>query len=241
MFSYDINSPINIFHQPTTRSQWDSPISDTSELKFKKLQLPPQNGIISPPRYPPSAFTQLSSPDAWKPMSNQASFQHQPAMLASSPRGAIREAHGPVDGPGLAASHPSAYHSLSGHSQSQSHSHSERASQSHNASLAPEIAISFASASSLMGSPTRPSKLQVVNESAGMSSSSHSNQSQHSSQQPASLSAPTSPTLSLGQPVTIEAELTKQNLYKTELCRNWRETGLCRYGNKCQVRCVSGF
>jgi len=32
----------------------------------------------------------------------------------------------------------------------------------------------------------------------------------------------------------IEAELTKQNLFKTELCRNWQETGLCRYGPKCQ-------
>jgi len=25
------------------------------------------------------------------------------------------------------------------------------------------------------------------------------------------------------------------NLYKTELCRSWEETGQCRYGNKCQV------
>jgi len=34
--------------------------------------------------------------------------------------------------------------------------------------------------------------------------------------------------------VDIEAELTKQNLYKTELCQSWRETGSCRYGTKCQ-------
>jgi hypothetical protein len=32
----------------------------------------------------------------------------------------------------------------------------------------------------------------------------------------------------------IEAELTRQSLYKTELCRNWTQTGACRYGPKCQ-------
>lgn len=32
----------------------------------------------------------------------------------------------------------------------------------------------------------------------------------------------------------IEEELTHQNLYKTELCRSWQETGSCRYGSKCQ-------
>lgn len=26
----------------------------------------------------------------------------------------------------------------------------------------------------------------------------------------------------------------KQNLYKTELCRSWMEKGICRYGHKCQ-------
>jgi len=34
--------------------------------------------------------------------------------------------------------------------------------------------------------------------------------------------------------VDIEAELTKQNLYKTEQCQSWIETGSCRYGTKCQ-------
>jgi len=34
--------------------------------------------------------------------------------------------------------------------------------------------------------------------------------------------------------VVIEEELSKQNLYKTELCRSFQETGLCRYGHKCQ-------
>jgi len=34
--------------------------------------------------------------------------------------------------------------------------------------------------------------------------------------------------------VDIEEELTKQNLYKTELCQSWMETGSCRYGPKCQ-------
>jgi len=32
----------------------------------------------------------------------------------------------------------------------------------------------------------------------------------------------------------IEAELNRQNLYKTELCLSWAETGTCRYGPKCQ-------
>lgn len=32
----------------------------------------------------------------------------------------------------------------------------------------------------------------------------------------------------------IEDELLKQNLYKTELCRSFAETGICRYGHKCQ-------
>jgi len=34
--------------------------------------------------------------------------------------------------------------------------------------------------------------------------------------------------------IDIEAELTKQNLYKTEICQSWTETGSCRYGTKCQ-------
>lgn len=32
----------------------------------------------------------------------------------------------------------------------------------------------------------------------------------------------------------IEAELNRQNLYKTELCLSFAETGTCRYGPKCQ-------
>jgi butyrate response factor 1 len=32
----------------------------------------------------------------------------------------------------------------------------------------------------------------------------------------------------------IEEELSKQNLYKTELCRSFQDTGICRYGHKCQ-------
>eukprot|EP01116_Phalansterium_solitarium_P005509 TRINITY_DN1721_c0_g1_i1.p1 TRINITY_DN1721_c0_g1~~TRINITY_DN1721_c0_g1_i1.p1 ORF type:complete len:332 (+),score=67.63 TRINITY_DN1721_c0_g1_i1:414-1409(+) len=33
---------------------------------------------------------------------------------------------------------------------------------------------------------------------------------------------------------SIEDELSKQSLYKTELCRSFSETGVCRYGHKCQ-------
>jgi len=32
----------------------------------------------------------------------------------------------------------------------------------------------------------------------------------------------------------IEAELSRQNLYKTELCRSWIESASCKYGTKCQ-------
>lgn len=35
-------------------------------------------------------------------------------------------------------------------------------------------------------------------------------------------------------PVVERADSKKMNLYKTELCRSWEETGTCRYGNKCQ-------
>ncbi|CEP12947.1 hypothetical protein [Parasitella parasitica] len=31
-----------------------------------------------------------------------------------------------------------------------------------------------------------------------------------------------------------DAEKKQKSLYKTELCRNWEESGHCRYGNKCQ-------
>uniref|UniRef100_A0A6B2LK09 C3H1-type domain-containing protein n=1 Tax=Arcella intermedia TaxID=1963864 RepID=A0A6B2LK09_9EUKA len=34
--------------------------------------------------------------------------------------------------------------------------------------------------------------------------------------------------------IDIEAELNGQNLYKTELCQGWLQTGACRYGEKCQ-------
>jgi len=32
----------------------------------------------------------------------------------------------------------------------------------------------------------------------------------------------------------IEDEIQRQNLYKTELCRSFQDTGICRYGHKCQ-------
>jgi len=34
--------------------------------------------------------------------------------------------------------------------------------------------------------------------------------------------------------VNIEDELSKQSLYKTEMCRSFMDTGNCRYGTKCQ-------
>lgn len=35
-------------------------------------------------------------------------------------------------------------------------------------------------------------------------------------------------------PAPLEDEINAQNLYKTELCRSFEETGNCRYGTKCQ-------
>jgi len=32
----------------------------------------------------------------------------------------------------------------------------------------------------------------------------------------------------------MDEEMMKQNLYKTELCRSYVDTGVCRYGHKCQ-------
>ncbi|KAI9364867.1 hypothetical protein DFJ73DRAFT_619839, partial [Zopfochytrium polystomum] len=32
----------------------------------------------------------------------------------------------------------------------------------------------------------------------------------------------------------FDKDAKKANLYKTELCRSWEETGHCRYGAKCQ-------
>mmetsp|Transcript_16251 Transcript_16251/g.33458 ORF Transcript_16251/g.33458 Transcript_16251/m.33458 type:complete len:372 (-) Transcript_16251:78-1193(-) len=37
-----------------------------------------------------------------------------------------------------------------------------------------------------------------------------------------------------GKKKKIEQEISGQNLYKTELCRSFQETGDCRYGTKCQ-------
>jgi len=34
--------------------------------------------------------------------------------------------------------------------------------------------------------------------------------------------------------IDIESELSRQNLYKTELCRSWVESATCKYGTKCQ-------
>jgi len=56
--------------------------------------------------------------------------------------------------------------------------------------------------------------------------------------QPISTSTPTpipSPTSApVEEDKQIEEEISKQNLYKTELCRSFRDTGACRYGHKCQ-------
>jgi len=38
----------------------------------------------------------------------------------------------------------------------------------------------------------------------------------------------------LEKPAAVDDEVAKQSLYKTELCRSFVETGVCRYGHKCQ-------
>lgn len=152
MFSYDMNSPIH-YNMFNADKSWDgttlyAPSTEPNLLKIKKLQLPLQNGVISPPKLPPSAFTHISSPDAWKPMP-----------------------------PSTAA----------------------------------------------VGTPfSSPVKKAVKKEEA--------NDVKALSQDETDLNS-----LDAGaKSQEIESELTKQNLYKTELCRNWKETGVCRYGTKCQ-------
>jgi hypothetical protein len=47
-------------------------------------------------------------------------------------------------------------------------------------------------------------------------------------------SADFSPYSRIPRNIDIEAELSRQNLYKTELCRSWVESATCKYGSKCQ-------
>jgi len=47
-------------------------------------------------------------------------------------------------------------------------------------------------------------------------------------------SSPTKKSQDELQMTGIEQDHAKQNLYKTEMCRNFKETGHCRYGYKCQ-------
>jgi len=126
-FAYKMN---NMF-TPSSNIVWDgnSAYTSNNEPKIKKIQLPQQNGIISPPKFPPSAFTQLSSPDAWKPQIST----NTTANNSASP-------------------------------------------------------VKTATATNGSSSPAK----------------------------------------------ATESTETKQNLYKTELCKNFVETGQCRYGTKCQ-------
>jgi len=133
LFAYQMN---NMFI-PSSNIVWDgnSVYSNSTEPKIKKIPLPQQNRVISPPVLPPSAFTQISSKnpsDAWKP--NITANQ-------------------------------------------------------------PEISNSVTPSTIATSSPKNPSDSKDA--------------------------------------TTLETE-PKQNLYKTELCRNFVETGQCRYSSKCQ-------
>jgi len=137
-----MNSPIHYNMFNSTDKSWDGTTlyatnTEPNLLKVKKLQLPIQNGVISPPKLPPSAFTHISSPDAWKPMPSSA-----------------------------------------------------------------------------VGSPVK-TKIDFKKEEVAKVKPLVDEDQDGKSQE-------------------IESELTKQNLYKTEMCRNWKETGVCRYGTKCQ-------
>eukprot|EP01103_Thecamoeba_quadrilineata_P006540 TRINITY_DN16269_c0_g1_i1.p1 TRINITY_DN16269_c0_g1~~TRINITY_DN16269_c0_g1_i1.p1 ORF type:complete len:389 (-),score=71.15 TRINITY_DN16269_c0_g1_i1:72-1202(-) len=91
--------------------------------------------------------------------------------------------------------------------------------------------------------PTKPANLQgrkipSPEEFVKISSTHRWNSSVPTKEfKPQTLEVTTVPTTSpqiLSGPTNIEEELTTQNLYKTELCRSFQETGNCRYGTKCQ-------
>lgn len=139
MFAYDLNT--NDLFKNKSNLSWDSSnihelnidsVPNTTNTKSQKRPhvLP---SPISPPRLPPSAFTQISSPDAWTTAAQQTKSAQSTATN--------------------------------------------------------EI-------------PPPPQ---------------HSNSSGKSSKSGG----------------TEEGE-SKQNLYKTEMCKNFQETGMCRYGTKCQ-------
>ncbi|KAJ3176677.1 hypothetical protein HDU85_006848 [Gaertneriomyces sp. JEL0708] len=67
-----------------------------------------------------------------------------------------------------------------------------------------------------LGRPLHPRKLSVVSDCGSNEAKPHMDGTASS------------------QPHKMDREMKKMNLYKTELCRSWEETGTCRYGNKCQ-------
>jgi len=93
--------------------------------------------------------------------------------------------------------------------------------------ISPQIPTSISSASSIKISPVLPK-----------SNNTHSNN--HNLRRKSSeISRETTPDSSSNENPSsmnggIEEEISNQNLYKTELCRSWKETGQCRYGQKCQ-------
>lgn len=68
-----------------------------------------------------------------------------------------------------------------------------------------------------------------ANDSSGWKKGSSSNPNNNNNSEPGSPSSP-----SKRSSLDIEKEINAQNLYKTELCRSFVETGMCRYGSKCQ-------
>jgi len=80
-----------------------------------------------------------------------------------------------------------------------------------------------------------PSSFVDVTDNSSWTVPSPTNEEQpHELQVPPPQSSPQRAIKLRQQGGNIEAELRQQDLYKTEYCRSWRETGACRYGNKCQ-------
>jgi len=76
------------------------------------------------------------------------------------------------------------------------------------------------------------SSAMAIPGAAQKGSSSSSSNGSNSGSNGALPSSPGSP--SKRSSLDIEKEINGQNLYKTELCRSFVETGMCRYGSKCQ-------
>jgi len=82
--------------------------------------------------------------------------------------------------------------------------------------------------------PSKGSKSSVVFEEVSSETLSSSDENEDESEGSPSINGVKTKKKKSEEKQLIEEELSKQNLYKTELCRSFCETGVCRYGHKCQ-------